>query len=224
LPTRFEARTAECSPATAAMTGLSLGDVAPDHRQVGARPSSARRGTPTLPRKRRNRPSGKISSTSLCPAPLTRLPAPRNPTPRNRVRAKSKFVKPFKLIRVVSPPAKNISLPFFEKKMVALSPPASAAQGAYRDRHERWWWDAGGRDGVVRVKCNRRAKQFVSRLRRARRATLLRTEKSCGLTPRRWCQVSLGVARSSTGQRCAAFHGMTRGKKARSPHRARNAG
>src|SRR5450631_2407772 len=94
----------------------------------------------------------------------------------------------------------------FRKYVICCSRPASLQRGA--SRSSRTLGGCGGRDAVVHC-WDRRVKQFVS-------GRHMRDERQCCgrqrrvvLTPRRWCQVSLEVARSPTGQRCAIIHGAT---------------
>jgi hypothetical protein len=62
-------------------------------------------------------------------------------TPLNRVRQKTNFARPFKLIAGFSPLDQNISFPFF-RKLWLCSPIPCPVRGALRDRHECWVRDA----------------------------------------------------------------------------------
>ena len=88
----------------------------------------------------------------------------------------------------------------FRKYMVCYRYPA-LPRGAARDRHERGA-GCGGRDAVV-CECDRRASEARERLRRARRAAVLRTEKSCGSGAPWSASRFVWFARSPTGLRGA---------------------
>src|SRR6266700_6801953 len=117
-------------------------------------------------------PDGRIASNSVRDQRCRRLQAPKN-----RVRVKTNFVKPFKLIGSSSPHAKIFCFCFSE--ICGLFAPSRLDhRGAYRDRHER-----GARDAVDAAASGATISQgglhaHERSSERARRTALKRTAKS----------------------------------------------
>ena len=114
------------------------------------------------------------------------------------MREKSNFAWPFKLIWVVQSRAQKYSASSSPQISGFLLPSRPDQRGVrvVTDVGP----ECGGRESVARER-DRRAGQLVSGERRARRAVLLRTEKSCGSGAPTLALRFVDVARSPTGLR-----------------------